>query len=195
MTSYRASWVPHTDHQSWNEGAALAVAWIEQEATDQGAGAVLVTNALRSADAVPAFESFRRRHAHTTPLAGGHRVARGTGPALAYVPDTKTLDFAAGLTHESSLCVVESMLLPLAGWARETGALDLTSALLVPAPLDPRLAKGIASLDFYGNNTWSGAIREEGRDPHPDRPPDRWRPRPRRDPRSASREGPLPGGH
>lgn len=81
------------------------------------------------------------------------RVDRGKGPVLAYVPDERTLDFAAGLAHGSSLAIVESVHgFPLEGWARQLGAIDLTRPDEQPEQLGSELAEAIDRLDFYKNN-------------------------------------------
>lgn len=154
---YRAAWVPDDPQRPWDEAAVLAVDWVEREAAEQQAAAVLVTNALRSGLSVPSLARFVARHQHTTPQADRSRVSPGTGPVLAYVPDAKALEFAAELARGSSLCVVEGSLTPLAGWAAEVGAIDLTGTLGPTEQLDPRVRDVLDSVHFFGgNNGWSG---------------------------------------
>ncbi|MCX4407042.1 MULTISPECIES: hypothetical protein [unclassified Streptomyces] len=60
---------------------------------------------------------------------------------LAYVPDAKTLEFAAGLARNSSLAAVEGTnLFPLRGWAAQVNAVDLTRPKDEADGLDARLA-------------------------------------------------------
>jgi hypothetical protein len=89
----------------------------------------------------------------TTPRASRDRVGRGKGPVLAYVPDEKALNFAAGLARGSSLAIVESIHgFPLKGWVRQLGAIDLTRSDEQPEQIDSELAEAIDRLDFYKNN-------------------------------------------
>ncbi|MGW0294749.1 hypothetical protein [Streptomyces tuirus] len=150
----RAAWVPDDDpERDWEIAAALAVEWVRQECAEQGAIAVLVLNAFGVEQQLPSLRRFAAEHAVTTPRASRHRVGRGTGPVLAYVPDERTLDFAADLARGSSLAVVESIHgFPLCGWARQLGAIDLTRPDGQTEPLGSELAEAIDRLDFYKNN-------------------------------------------
>jgi hypothetical protein len=154
MTSnYRAAWVPESLETDWETAVELAVEWVEAECADQDAGAVLVTVARDSGGGVRSLAAFARRHHHTTPLS--HERIKGVGPVLVYCPDPKTFAFAADLAHGSSLCVVEGFGTAMRGWAREVGAVDLTTGeSSTQEELDPRLAKALHSLEFYGNNAW-----------------------------------------
>ncbi|MBT2439783.1 hypothetical protein J7E93_06535 [Streptomyces sp. ISL-36] len=150
----RAAWVPDDDpERDWVIAADLAVEWVRQECADQGASGVLVLNAFGVEQNIPSLRRFAAEHAVTTPRASRDRVARGKGPVLAYVPDEKTLDFAASLARGSSLAIVESVHgFPLEGWARQLGAIDLTRPDEQPEQLDSELAAAIDRLDFYKNN-------------------------------------------
>ncbi|MFF8610862.1 hypothetical protein ACF06X_33690 [Streptomyces sp. NPDC015346] len=150
----RAAWVPDDDpERGWEIAADLAVAWVRRECAEQGAVGALVLNAFGVEQQYPSLRRFAAEHAVTTPRASRDRVGRGTGPVLAYVPDEKTLDFAASLARGSSLAVVESVhAFPLRGWARQLGAIDLTRPDEQPEPINPEMAAAIDRLDFYKNN-------------------------------------------
>ncbi|MBJ6613969.1 hypothetical protein ACFT8V_30085 [Streptomyces griseoincarnatus] len=150
----RAAWVPDDDpERDWAIAADLAVDWVRQECAEQGAVGVLVLNAFGVEQQIPSLRRFAAEHTVTTPRASRDRVGRGRGPVLAYVPDERTLDFAADLARGSSLAIVESVHgFPLEGWARQLGAIDLTRPEKRPEPIDSELAEAIDRLDFYKNN-------------------------------------------
>jgi len=158
MTSYSAAWVPKHDDTDWEDAAALAIAWVTAQGREQGRTPLLVTNGQGAESSVPALVTFGSRYGRTTP-----RSARvdGNRPVLAYVPDTRTLDFAAGKAHGSSLCVVEGFGLELAGWARDSGAVDLTGRSSAPQALDPRLTEALDRLEFHGNNGWTRGFGQD----------------------------------
>ena len=144
------AWVPDDDPQRpWGSAASLAAAWTEQRCAEEGAAAVLVTNALDHL--IPELEEFARRHTHTTRRAGRARVGTGVGPVLAYVPYADDLEFAMDLAHGSSLAVVETTGFPLDGWAHWLGAWDMVNEVASP-PLPDVLADAVDRLAFYGNN-------------------------------------------
>lgn len=136
----------------WETAAALAVDWVRRECAEQGATGVLVLNARGSGDSIRALQRFAADHTVTTPRSHWSRVGRGVGPVLAYVPDEKALDFATGLARGSSLAVVEGYSFPLAGWARQVGAVDLARPGDAPEPIDPTVADAITRLASYKNN-------------------------------------------
>lgn len=150
----RAAWVPDDDpRRDWEIAAGLAVAWVRQECRQQGASGVLVLNAFGVEQQIPSLQRFAAEHTVTTPRASRDRVGHGVGPVLVYVPDEKTLDFAARLARGSSLAVVESIHgFPLQGWARQLGAVDLTRPDEQPEPINSEVAEAIDRLDFYKNN-------------------------------------------
>ena len=137
----RAAWVPDDDpERGWEIAADLAVAWVRRECAEQGAAGVLVLNAFGVEQQIPSLRRFAAEHSVTTPRASRDRVGRGKGPVLAYVPDEKTLDFAAGLARGSSLAIVESIHgFRLEGWARQLGAIDLTRPDEQPEQIDSEL--------------------------------------------------------
>ncbi|ROT25873.1 hypothetical protein EF879_26385 [Micromonospora sp. HM5-17] len=61
-----------------------------------------------------------------------------------------TLEYAANLARNSSLCVIETKAEPLSGWAAVTGAVNLLTGK--PASLDEAVATHLDRLVFYGNN-------------------------------------------
>jgi hypothetical protein len=152
MANYRAAFVPDDDPQRpWEDAQALAVAWIADEARGQGKEAVLVTDAFGSYTDDWPLNRFSRPTSHTTPRSGRHGLR--SVPVLAYVPNRGTLEFAINLAHGSSLCVVEDVSDPLAGWAAAVGALNLVANEQMK--LDPRLTECLDRLAFYGNNAYT----------------------------------------
>ncbi|MFJ9668721.1 hypothetical protein ACIRPP_29630 [Streptomyces sp. NPDC101219] len=136
--------------------------WVRQECHEQGATGVLVLNGFGVEQQVPSLRRFAAEHAVTTPRASRDRIARGVGPVLAYVPDEKTLDFAARLARGSSLAVVESIHgFPLQGWARQLGAVDLTRPDEQPVPFDSEVAEAIGRLDLYKNNGFGDSFGKQ----------------------------------
>ncbi|MFF2519847.1 hypothetical protein [Streptomyces sp. NPDC058086] len=110
-------------------------------------------NAFGAEQTVPALRRFAQRHRVATPRSGRQRARSGIGPVLAYLPDAKTLEFAAGLARNSSLAAVEGAnLFPLRGWAAQVNAVDLTRPEDKADRLDARLTSALARLKFYGNN-------------------------------------------
>ncbi|MFE3034263.1 hypothetical protein ACFXKY_21815 [Streptomyces canus] len=154
MSILRAAWVPDDDpERDWQVAADLAVHWVEREAAEQDATAVLVLNAFGAEQTVPALRQLARRHLVATPRSGRQRVGSGVGPVLAYVPDSKTLEFATGLARGSSLVAVEGVnLFPLRGWASQVHAIDLTRPECEVEEVDSRLISALGRLKFYGNN-------------------------------------------
>ncbi|MET8607056.1 hypothetical protein ABZV92_26310 [Streptomyces rubiginosohelvolus] len=154
MSILRAAWVPDDDpERDWEVGTELAVRWVEHEAAEQDATAVLVLNAFGAEQSIPTLRRFAERHLVTTPRSGKQRAGSGVGPVLAYVPDAKTLEFATGLARSSSLAVVEGAnLFPLHGWAAQVHAIDLTRPENEVEEVDARLTSALERLRFYGNN-------------------------------------------
>ncbi|MFF1447467.1 hypothetical protein ACFVYF_04800 [Streptomyces sp. NPDC058274] len=154
MSTLRAAWVPDDDpERDWQVAADLAVRWVEREAAEQDATAVLVLNAFGAEQTVPALRRLAQRHLVATPRSGRQRVGSGVGPVLAYVPDAKTLEFATGLARGSSLVAVEGAnLFPLRGWAAQVQAIDLTRPEDEAEEVDSRLTSALGRLKFYGNN-------------------------------------------
>ncbi|CAL9676408.1 hypothetical protein ACFW40_33320 [Streptomyces sp. NPDC058807] len=150
----RAAWVPDDDpERDWEIAADLAVKWVRRECAEQSADGVLVLNAFGVEQQIPSLRRFAAEHTVTTPRASRDRVGRGKGPVLAYVPDERTLDFAASLARGSSLAIVESIHgFPLEGWARQLGAIDLTRPHEQPEQLNSELTEAIDRLVFYKNN-------------------------------------------
>ncbi|MDQ0960297.1 hypothetical protein QFZ66_004175 [Streptomyces sp. B4I13] len=59
MSILRAAWVPDDDpERDWEVGAELAVRWVEREAAEQGAIAVLVLNAFGAEQSIPTLRRF-----------------------------------------------------------------------------------------------------------------------------------------
>ena len=81
---------------------------------------------------------------------------------LVYTPDQKTIDFALGSAHESSLDVIEGFCFPMKQWAAAANAVDLTTGT---APESAFSARARIALDpavfFGGNNGWSGQYERD----------------------------------
>lgn len=154
--NYRAAWVPDDDpERDWEIAASLAVEWIEKQCAEQGASAVLVTNVVDTAWSVPSLANFAERHDHTTPQTRVTRVGCGAGPVLAYVPTPKSLFLAMTLARGSSLCAVEGIqTFPLAGWAREAGAINLLRPNKPPGQEDRSIVEAVQRLVFYGTHAY-----------------------------------------
>jgi hypothetical protein len=154
MSVSSAAWVPDDDpERDWSIAAGLGVAWVDARCREEGASAVLVTNALNRLG-VPELDDFERRHTRTSRRAGRARVGPGTGPVLSYVPYAEELEFAMDLARGSSLAVVETRSFPLAGWAARFEAWDLVRNAPTP-PLPEAINEVVERLAFYGNNGFS----------------------------------------
>lgn len=143
------AWVPDDDpERDWGIGAALAVGWVDQRCREEAARGVLVTN-VRADFGVPELTEFARRNSTTSRRSKSRPP--GSGPVLSYVPDLENLEFAMRLARGTSLAVVETVALPLAGWAAWFGSWNLVADEPTP-PLSPEFKKEVERLKFYGNN-------------------------------------------
>jgi hypothetical protein len=146
--AYRAAWVPDDNTgRPWGEASALAVEWIERECAEQAVRPVLVLNSHNTPN--PELAGAAGIFHRTTPGSKMGNLPAGPHPVYAYVPTTKALDLAIRLAGGSSLVVVETDSYPVAGWAQQVGAADLTRPDVEPAPLDPRLTEAVERLKTY----------------------------------------------
>jgi hypothetical protein len=160
MTDYVAAWVPERQDMDWDDAVAIAVDWTERECARQGIRQALLITHTKDHPGEGPLGAFASRHYWTTPQSRNRvDVPRGR-PVLAYVPDARVLDLAAGYARGSSLCAVEGFGYPLAGWARAAGALDLLTTSQA-APVDDAMRKALDGLHFYGNNGWTRGFGQE----------------------------------
>ncbi|GHE47411.1 hypothetical protein GCM10017673_56590 [Streptosporangium violaceochromogenes] len=151
MQGCRAAWVPEAEDRDWEDAAELAAQWVEAESSAQGARPVVVANGKHSADDIGVLSRMARQYGLATPRS--RDSARGAGPVLAYVPTLETLELAIRAARNSSLCVVEGVAQPLAGWAAAVNAEDPTNSEPT-TPLDSDFIEVLNSLVSYGNNGW-----------------------------------------
>ena len=149
MPSPIAAWIPEDPEREWEVAASAAVAWIEDQCRTLNVEAVLVTDARDGKTFAPSLAHFAARHSHDTPRA---RSVRGPKAVLAYVPSLKALDLSMQLARDTAVCVVESFMTPVAGWAAQLGATDLTQPGDAPTIVPTELVKAVERLKFYGNN-------------------------------------------
>jgi hypothetical protein len=153
-TSYAGAWVPDDDpHRDWEDAAALAVDWVLEQAVSLSSRPVLVTNAFGIESNVPSLQRLLAYAEQVTPRS--RRGVAGSGHAvLAYVPLEDALALAIPLARGGALGVVESSELPVRGWAREVGAVDLTTGQ-TSEPFGTEVAEELDRVLFYGNNGWT----------------------------------------
>jgi hypothetical protein len=151
---YQAAWVPFND-SDLDLPAALAVEWVERECAEQNAGGLVVTPMATIDGHVESIRAFAAKHGHTS-ARGGRPRRSGGGPVIAYRPDLRDLEFAAGRARGSSLCAVEHPTLRLVGWAAARGAVNLATGE-APVPFDAAVTTLLEYLVFAGNNGWFDA--------------------------------------
>jgi len=150
-----AAWVPDDDpERPWEDAADLAADWIWGRSKVEGVAPLLVTNTFQNSVGIGCLDEIARLGGQATPQ-GKQRFDRG--PALAYVPDERTLKFALDLARGYSLAVVETVSFPLAEWAAGAGAINLldgsTNASSIPDDVKADLDHAVF---FGGNNGWTG---------------------------------------
>ncbi|WP_214107267.1 hypothetical protein [Acrocarpospora catenulata] len=160
---YIAAWVPDDDpHRDWEDAAKLAIAWVLEQAAQEGASPLLVTPHQNQWKAgVESITWFANTYPAITPRSSRQRVSRGQGPVLVYVPDFGTLTLAANYARGSSLAVVETASTPLIGWAMETKAVNLLTGQATPETRTNSQREVLERVHFHGNNGWT---RGFGRD-------------------------------
>lgn len=148
-----AAWVPDDDPaRDWDTATAFATTWTLQQATASGRRCVLVTNTQRND-----ITGLTRFLAHAVQVTPRSKVS-GTGYAvLAYVPYEESLARAMQLARGGSLAVVESVGMPVHGWARMLAATNLVTG--VPTePFGDDVGKDLDRLMFHGSNGWTGGF-------------------------------------
>lgn len=146
---YRAAWVPDDDpERDWDTASALALRWLDAEASHSGGTVVLVTHSFDNGAGSQVLSRFTRGRNHLTTRSSSLPGVRG--PVLAYVPTSEVLALAIARAQGSALCVVESVSNPVRGWAMVTGAVNLITG--ETEVLDERLRQHLDRLKFYGNN-------------------------------------------
>jgi hypothetical protein len=142
-----AAWVPEIEHRDWDDAFELGASGLRGQVGDLR-HATLVKVAHNSGVGVVGVQRFPGTV--TTPRSTGARP----GPVLVYVPNEQTLQTACRLARRSSICVVESSLLPVRGWAMATGAINLDQPDKPSATLPSPVATLLERLASYGNNGW-----------------------------------------
>jgi hypothetical protein len=152
--SYRAAWVPDDDPQrDWEVAAALVVDWALEQAAALSVEPLLITNSFGVEGSVPSLQRLLRYADHVTPRSR-RAVRPGNLAVVAYVPYDATLALAVQMAHGGALGVVETVAFPISGWARETGAVNLTTGTPA-APFSADIAKQLDRVIFHGNNGWT----------------------------------------
>lgn len=148
------AWVPDDDlERDWSVAAGLAAQWVDGRAREEGAAAVLVTNALDWLG-VPELDEFGSRHIRTSLRADRRRVGPGRGPVLSYVPGPEQLAFAMTLGQNSSVAVVEGNAFSVQGWAAWLGATNLLTGER-QRPLPGHVREIVERLAFHSRNNFA----------------------------------------
>ncbi|MCH8562451.1 hypothetical protein LTI14_04340 [Nesterenkonia sp. YGD6] len=152
------AWLPNND-TNYPELETLeesAVDWLVERADAANQEPVVFINAKKAADGFsPPFSDLIRRHGCTYPL---DRSKPRQTPVLCLYPDARSLRMAMEVARRSSLLVIESVTLPLHGWAAATGATDITGLHVAEDLLAPEARAALnRTLFFTGNNNWTGS--------------------------------------
>jgi hypothetical protein len=151
-----AAWVPAVDENlpRWEELEQAAVEWIVEQAATDGVAPVVFYTAAKAHRGPGPVHRLAARHGYSYPRDRG----RPRGAVLAYHPDAQSLRMAADMARGSALVVLESMLMPLAGWAAATEAVDLSGVYPQVPELDPDARHALGRAVFFGgNNNWTGS--------------------------------------
>lgn len=154
MTTARpaaAAWVPEQSDMDWDEAAAPAVTWTDEQCQDENRTGVLLVHAASSLPHSGPLADFAARHSYTTV---GSRATPGTQgiPVLSYCPGPKALAIAMRKAAGSSLCVIEGTSNEWAGWAAEIGATNLLTGEVTPDPRTDKQRDTFRQLDLFTNN-------------------------------------------
>jgi hypothetical protein len=152
--TYPAAWVPDDDpERPWDEAADLAVQWALARADELGVDPLLVTYSQHQWSAgADSIRWMAQRCGATTPRSKG--AVPGPHAVVAYVPDWQVMELAVHSARGGCLAVVESVSTPLAGWAMEAQALDLTTGQVTVDTRSARLMQDLEHISFVGNNGW-----------------------------------------
>lgn len=154
-----AAWVPDDDpERPWDEAADLAANWIWERSEVEGVKPLLVTNTFQNARGIESLEEIAREGGQATPQ-GKERFDRR--PALAYVPDERTLKLALHLARGYSLAVVETVSLPLAEWGAGADAINLLHGSTNAGGLSDDVKSDLDHAVFFGGNGWTGPHEKE----------------------------------
>ncbi|MGC5010126.1 hypothetical protein ACLQ2R_05120 [Streptosporangium sp. DT93] len=154
---YTAAWVPDDDpHRDWEDAAKLAVAWVLQQAKQEGATPLLVTPTQNQWNTgVNSITRFAHAYPATTLRSGREQARRGPGPVLVYAPDFETLDLAVGYARGSCLAVIETRATPLIGWAMEARAVNLLTGEVTADTRTDSQRETLERVRVNGNNGWT----------------------------------------
>ncbi|MFV2172383.1 hypothetical protein ACFHW2_11625 [Actinomadura sp. LOL_016] len=139
---------------SWDQAVQLAVDWLDEVRTPDDGAPIVVKAAASSGGGVRPLERYEARHGSTTWRSKGTYRRRAV---LAYVPGIADLQLAMTLAWNQPMCVVESGLTPLAGWAQELAAVNLLEPEVAIPELPAEVKKELDRLSFDGNNDWGDA--------------------------------------
>jgi hypothetical protein len=144
--TYRAAWVPtQTSHDDEDRLIGQARAWLRTQQRECGGAELLVQHTKRGHESVPALRGMT--------VASLQSRADRSDPwlVLAWMADEKVLEAAQPYAQRTALVAFESATFPLHGWARATGAVDLTTGQ--PAePLTDDMLTLLEHLQSAGNN-------------------------------------------
>ncbi|MDQ2846826.1 MAG: hypothetical protein M3Y77_10855 [Actinomycetota bacterium] len=155
-----AACVPDDDpERPWDEAAELAADWIWERSEIEEVRPLLVTNTFQNARGIRVLEQIAQAGGQATPQ-GQQRFK--CGPALAYVPDERTLDLALDLARGYSLAIVETVHFPLAEWAAAADAVNLLDGSTSSSVLSETVKADLDHAMFFGgNNGWTGPHEKE----------------------------------
>lgn len=156
MTGPVAAWIPEHRRQDPEAAARAAVDWVEEQSRHLRVEAVLLTATKDDASYAPSLELFAARHGHATLRTPS---VRRPVVVLACLPDLKLLDMSMRLSQVTAVCVIEWPMTPVAGWAAQLSAKDLTQPEASTPDIPTDLAEAIERLVHYGNNGYAGRFQ------------------------------------
>lgn len=151
-----AAWLPYNEKRNINDdddAADLLLDWLLEQSLEHEPP-VLVATTLRG-DGYGVISEFGHRYGVTS-WRDGQRYGRG--PALVYMPDERTLDYATRMTHSRPIAVVEGMHLSMHGWAAATQAMNVLNQDAPVEELPEPVRKELERLEFYKNNAWGDPL-------------------------------------
>jgi hypothetical protein len=141
-----AAWVPFAEGRALDDMVALGSSWLKQQVGDLRQ-TIIVKTAKHDGLGVAGVEHFPG--ITVTP-----KTKRQSGPAIVYVPSEDTLALGCQLANRSAICVIETLALPIRGWAMASQAVDLDHPDQPPAAVPDAVAKVLERIVFNGHNSW-----------------------------------------